>query len=593
MMTSDSLSAAFPPSPPAPHARGEDTRRGFALVTVMLVVMAVAVLATGAALIGSSNILGNRYYAQQSELGSFSRAGLEQARAILNADPDLYPDSGYITLEAGVDMLDENGDPVPGLRRWTYAGPTGSTSGQYGIFGSILTVVQDPAGGVAISRSQVFQESFAKYAYFTDIEPSNIRFGGGDQIFGPVHTNSDVKVYASGATFHDEVRMAGTVVGGQYADFRRGYEEGVTPIPMPETTELTRLESQAAAGGMSFAGNSGGGYGEATLRLEFVALDLNGDGDVTDADEGFVKAYRSSDADWVTGDLPWNGIRNSLTCGHHHPDGTFVNAASHPNNGPDSWVAAVTNSRRRCYLGGDDALWGGFVANDGRGEWLEWGGPVPPEVAGRPDATYLFPLGRRFNPDFKGVIYVDGKVAISGVLRGRVTIAASEQIIIADDITYSIEPGLGTCQDILGIFSGEDVVVADNPINAPANRGVGATYLTYDDTKDEYIHGIVLALNIFTVENYDSGSDRWERCENTNWGRGCLYLTGGIIQRVRGAVGLSGGEGYLKRYAYDRCGATAPPPYFPTTGHFARGAQYQVDPVGFDVDDYFEFLTSY
>ena len=61
---------------------------------------------------------------------------------------------------------------------------------------------------------------------------------------------------------------------------------------------------------------------------------------------------------------------------------------------------------------------------------------------------------------------------------------------------------------------------------------------------------------------------------------------------VRGAVGLSGGEGYLKRYAYDRCGASAPPPYFPTTGHFAKGEEFQVDPVGFDIDDYFGFLTS-
>lgn len=568
-------------------------RGGFALVTVLLVVMTVAVLATGAAMIGSSNILGNRYYAQQSQLGTLSRAGLEEARAAINADKSIYPDSGYVVLEDGITPTGVDGLPLTGVQRWTYAGPTGSVSGQYGIFGSIVTVVRDGTGAVAISRSQVFQESFAKYAYFTDIEPSNISFGGGDQIWGPVHTNSDVKVYSSGATFHDEVRMGGQVVGGQYATFKKGYEEGVTPIAMPATTELTKLQSQAAAGGMSFNGNTQGGYGEATLRLEFVAIDLNGDGDVTDANEGFLKAYRNANADWVSGDVPSSGLRYAEHCGHFHPDGTFVSAADHPTNGPDSWVASVTNNTRRCFLGGADEIWGQFRANDVMGgEWLEWGGPVSPLVAGRPDANYLFPLSRALNPNFKGVIYVDGKVVISGIVRGRVTVAASDQIIIGDDITYSIDPGLGTCEDILGIFSGDDVVVADNALNAPQQRGNGQAYFTYDETKDEFIHGIVLALNVFTVENYNSGSDRDERCESTNWGRGCLYLTGGIIQRVRGAVGLSGGEGYLKRYAYDRCGATAPPPYFPTTGHFARGEQYQVDPVGFNVDDYFSFLTS-
>ena len=82
------------------------------------------------------------------------------------------------------------------------------TSGQYGIFGSVVSVAKDDGGGQVVRRSQVYQESFPKFAYFTDNEPSNISFGGGDQIFGSVHTNSPVKIYASGATVHKEVRTA-------------------------------------------------------------------------------------------------------------------------------------------------------------------------------------------------------------------------------------------------------------------------------------------------------------------------------------------------------------------------------------------------
>ncbi len=331
-----------------------------------------------------------------------------------------------------------------------------------------------------------------------------------------------------------------------------------------------------------------------------MALDLNGDGDSTDANEGFIRVYQAlNNPNGVTGEVPSDygtrGLRNSRTCGHYHLDGTFVVADDHPWSGPDSWVASVTNVRRRCFLGGADSLFGGFVANDGRGQWLQWPGAVSPLVAGRSDAQYLLPITRRLNPSFKGVIFVQGKVVISGTLRGRVTVAATDDIIIGDDIKYATDPGAGTCADILGIFSGDDVVIADNPINAPVRpkrfRSSNNSYRTYDDTKDEFIHGVVLALDIFTVENYSSGSSSAQYCESRRAGRGCIYLTGGIIQRQRGAVGLTSGRGYIKRYSYDQCAASEPPPYFPTTGHFTRGRIFEVDPTGFDVAAYYRLLT--
>ena len=88
-----------------------------------------------------------------------------------------------------------------------------------------------------------------------------------------------------------------------------------------------------------------------------------------------------------------------------------------------------------------------------------------------------------------------------------------------------------------------------------------------------------------------SGSTNDEACEGSTFGRGCLYLTGGIIQATRGAVGRSTGTGYIKRYSYDQCGATQPPPYFPTTGVFAKGQYYQVDPAGFSISNYFDLIT--
>lgn len=571
---------------------------GVALLVTLLVALAVSGLAAAAVLIGSNALLLNRYDDRQGWLEAAAEAGLEEARARVNGNPDLYPDSGYAVLESAAPVTGVDGSPLPGVRRSTYVGPTGIATGQYGIFGSVVVVVEDAEGNRAIRRAEIAQESFSKYAYFTNIE-GNIYFGGGDQLFGPVHSNDRIKIHFTGATFHGPVTTASTIQGKSYATFRQGYTESGARIEMPRTADLNRLRSQAQAGNMAFVGSAAGGPDQATLRVEFLAIDLNGDGRTDGADEGFLRAYEAADPAWVTADVPadyyWNGLRNSRNCGHYHGDGSFVVADDHPARGPDSWVAAVNSSTRRCYLGGADSLFNGFRATDPQGgRWLAWPGPIDPRLAGRPDAAYLFPLGRSLNPSFKGVIFVDGKVAISGTLRSRVTVAATGNIIVADDITYVLDPATGTCQDILGLFSGQDIVVADNTLNTPtrARPTWGNAYRSFDETKDEFIHGFVLALNTFTVYNYAASPNRAEACERRRWGRGCLYLTGGVIQRQRGPVGTTRGTGYIKRYSYDACGATNPPPYFPTTGHFARGRFYEVDPVGFELGAYFDLLTA-
>ncbi|MEX1257385.1 MAG: hypothetical protein WEG36_07195 [Gemmatimonadota bacterium] len=568
--------------------------RGMALAFAVLLLLVVSAMAAGALAVTSSSVLVNRMYERGSALERGAEQGIEVARALVNADPDLYPAEGFAVIEQEAAVLDGEGTPIPGVSRWTYVGPSGILSGQYGIFGTAVSVVRDAGRGVAIRRSQLFQESFARFAYFTDIEPSNIYFGGGDQIFGPVHSNDRIKIHSTGATFHSEVRTAEDVTGEEYGDFRQGFVEGVQAIPLPETQELETLRGQAQEGGTHFVapGNPANG---ATLRIEFMAVDLNNDGATTGANEGFIRVYQSNDVTWLMARAPANGLRNSDNCGHFHPNGIFIPASAHPDNGPDSWVASLTNNQRRCFLGGTDALFGGFVANDGDGAWLQWGGAVSPLVQGRPDGSYLIPITRALNPNFKGVIFVDGNVVLSGTLRGRVTLAATGDIYFGDDLVYATDPGAGTCVDILGLFGGEEVVVADNTLNSPQQPAPGNNWVNYDDTEDEYFHAVILALDKFTVENFNAGARTTSPCGNTLWGRGCLYVTGGIIQATRGAVGQTsnpGGYGYIKRYAYDLCAAMEPPPYFPTTGHFYKGALYQVDPAGFDIDDFFDQIGS-
>jgi hypothetical protein len=196
------------------------------------------------------------------------------------------------------------------------------------VFGSIVTVVEDDFGNEIVRRNEVFQESFAKYAYFTNSEGGAIYFLGGDQIFGPVHSNDQIKIHNTGATFHGPVETAQDVLDPQFATFMQGYTEFGRFIPLPQMADLLKLKVQAQAGNTAFMGNSAGGPGEATTRLEFVAIDLNVDGDVSDDNEGFVRVYQHlTDARWVTADEAVGTLQTSRHCGDFlNHGGQFVRA---------------------------------------------------------------------------------------------------------------------------------------------------------------------------------------------------------------------------------------------------------------------------
>jgi hypothetical protein len=593
--------------------------RGIALVVVLLVVLAVAAIAAGAALLGSNTTLINKYHDRLSVLETVADAGLEETRSAVNGNKTLYPDTGYRVLESGVSVYTAGGTLIPNVKRWTYVGPIGVTSGQYGVFGSAVTVVKDAQGNTVVRRGEISQESFAKYAYFTNVEGA-IQFAANDQLFGPVFSNDVINIASGspGATFWGPIATHKTINNRAGGNYKQGYNENAPLIAFPQTADLAKLQTQAALGNMTITGTTSGLVGQATTRIEFVALDLDADGDSSDDNEGFIKVYQVSNVAnvwWVVADTnkyyttntDTSGVRNSVNCGHIYTGGGtnhaalgFVTFANHPktwNSGLDSKTNAVTAGTRRCYLGGSDSLNTPkvFTPTDSRGHWLLWPGTVSALLVGRPDAAYLWPISRLLNPNYKGVIYVSGDVAISGKLRGQVTLAASGNIVIVDDMTYVTNPATSTpcgssSRDMLGMFAGDSVIVADNLLNDPIAPTNGGANTTWSSTSDEFIHGVVLALHSFGVESYSTGPTSAEACGTTAWGRGCLYLTGGIIQQQRGAVGLLDGHGYLKRYSYDACAATNPPPYFPTTGHFARMHYFEVEPTGFNIDTYWALL---
>jgi len=81
--------------------------------------------------------------------------------------------------------------------------------------------------------------------------------------------------------------------------------------------------------------------------------------------------------------------------------------------------------------------------------------------------------------------------------------------VLLDDLRYANDPVKGVCRDILGLITDKDVVIADNALNTPPDVGfTGGTPLYYslDDTKDFYLHAVLMALGTsFRAQNYASG----------------------------------------------------------------------------------------
>lgn len=621
-------------------------RRGAALMMVLLIAFLVAAVGIGAVMATGSSTLMSKYYADGAMMEAATDAGLERGRDQLNGQARTWLNgTSFRTLEASVAVRDAYGNVIPGFTRSTYAGLTGNRTGQYGVFASIVSVVSTPRGAQVVRRAELSQESFAKFARFDNRTTSSVRFASGIQVFGPLHTNQTLYVDNSGGspTFHGPVTTAASISTVGAGIFRQGYQQGIPVIPMPSPADLATLRTYAVTGSSVVTGDTRTATNvyDPDTRIEFVPVDLNNDGLFNGADEGFVRVFKASTGgvvqakrNYVTA-RRWSTMPNGTPSQMPTPPGGTTGATDpnliSPNCGGtfsgDWWTAdsiyyqatstatdkrnaartALTGATRRCFLGGDYRLYpdSAFRASDSYGAWQPWtgwGGVANATVAaGRlPDgrvvgstmALHLWPINRSFNTNFKGVIYVDGAVAVSGLLRGQVTVAASGNVLLADDLTYVTSPGSATdCSaDIFGVLTPGFFELEDNSVGAPFL--VNNTYRAgFDDSPDLYMHGAVLTLNSIETENVfgGNGSTAVQSClGGLLGGRGCFFMTGSAIQEINAARMASSGTGWNPQWSYDRCMGIRPPPYYPTTGKYYKNRYYEIDPAGFNVATWYD-----
>ena len=130
----------------------------------------------------------------------------------------------------------------------------------------------------------------------------------------------------------------------------------------------------------------------------------------------------------------------------------------------------------------------------------------------------------------------DIKVSAPNGLGSRLTLVADNDIKIVDHVRYKVNPKTTpSSTDALGLIAKRSVVVQTV---AP-------------DDLDIYAH-IICQNGGFGVDQHDEGDSR-----------GSLNVFGGIVNKVRNAVGIVGGAGYAKNYAFDTRFSKNPPPNYP------------------------------
>ena len=143
-------------------------------------------------------------------------------------------------------------------------------------------------------------------------------------------------------------------------------------------------------------------------------------------------------------------------------------------------------------IGGEDSTW---TDSTSFGWWQQWSGNTAATVTAlagmsggnrfvnwQAQGTRLWPLFKSIGITSKGVIHVHGPIAITGVLRSKITLYAQTfggnkgYVLYPDDLVYAQDPASVLCANLLGVLSDNDQMIADNAINSPQRAGVGQIY---------------------------------------------------------------------------------------------------------------------
>jgi hypothetical protein len=151
----------------------------------------------------------------------------------------------------------------------------------------------------------------------------------------------------------------------------------------------------------------------------------------------------------------------------------------------------------------------------------------------------------------------NGNAYVEGTLKGRVTLAAQNDVVVTGDLLLASTPrgAAPTGPDMLGLVASNSVVV----YHPTSTSGTNLTTI-----QDRWVYASIQTLqHSFWVQSYNVGA-----------GLGILHVRGSVAQKWRGIVGTNGtSTGFAKDYSYDTRLQFTSPPYFPDWTNAVWGAK--------------------
>jgi hypothetical protein len=260
------------------------SRRGSALVLVLLMTLAVAALAIAAIFMSGSAGLLSRFYDKERQFSYAAQSGLERVLARLRNDSTYVFDStGYQLALDQTALVDADGTTIATTWVKVWIARTFDTTSTGPVTLSLLAQVSDNGGTRLVRRMDVRREAYSAYALVVNGDNDDSPFVSSSFIAGRIHSNIEWEGAGGSPRYRDSVSSA-EGVGGAANQYLTGAFEDVRVIPWPDEDSILERDSLlAAAQGLALALS---GY---ATRIEFVWQD---DGDLTpERNEGYARVF--------------------------------------------------------------------------------------------------------------------------------------------------------------------------------------------------------------------------------------------------------------------------------------------------------------
>ncbi|WP_143342142.1 hypothetical protein [Deinococcus indicus] len=447
----------------------------------------------------------------------------------------------------------------------------------------VLAAREYTDGGISSHYIELSQPSFAQYQYFVNrrLSPTGSRlvFWDGDRFEGRVHANGTPG--ESAPLFYAQSQTGGPRFLGKYTSspafewsdsspnkavsmddmFKGGYAFNAQPVDLPTNANNQRLaaagiEPGACVGGVTLTATTaclGAKLGASSVVQSGVYYTAAQNGTVNGGNRFAGGIYVKGDVSNLK--LSKNGEYQVIEI----TQGTLT--TQFRQTGPTTWEVRENGTLRKTMT---NSPFNGMLFVDGK--------------VGTPD------------PRGSAGLTGDGTDAPDIAAESQLTIAASSDVYIKDDATYSQGPQENpNAKNVLGIFSeggnikvngqsGKDITV-DATLMASA-RGKGFGTVDYDEgrgnpqPKIRITGGIIeeQSQGVGTTSRLEAKYETVRVCTRYDWRGQCTRSRD--EQRFVGYEEVPG-AGYSRNFKWDpRFDAGFAPPFFPTQGQFEARASF-------------------